>query len=311
MKTTHRISIGLVALSLAFAFTAPPARAQIYVSAGNGTTDTVGKYNPDGSPVNTALITLGVAIPGKMTLSGGSLFVGNSNNIGKFDAVTGAGNASFITTANGASGLAASGTNLLAGVTTGPSTVVAEYDTTTGNLLNGSFITPSGFGFSIGLLVSGGNVLVSFGQTIGKYNAVTGAVVNALFITTTDPVSFGSLAVFGGHLFVLDGGNGVREYDATTGSLLNGSFIAGLLQPASDIAISGGNLLVATGNGISSAFVSEYDATSGALVNQTFITPSQGVRGLAVVPEPTTLALAAIGALALLGRNRFFRFFSG
>ena len=68
------------------------------------------------------------------------------------------------------------------------------------------------------------------GNTVGKYDATTGAAINASFITGLN-FPYG-LAVLGDTLFVAnEGGATVSEYDATTGAAINAGFITGLQQP--------------------------------------------------------------------------------
>ena len=69
------------------------------------------------------------------------------------------------------------------------------------------------------------------GNTVAEYDATTGAIINAAFITQglNNPTG---LAVDGNnHLFVANGSNGngttVGEYDATTGATINAAFING------------------------------------------------------------------------------------
>ena len=65
---------------------------------------------------------------------------------------------------------------------------------------------------------------------VGEYNATTGAMINASFITgLNSPLALGLL---GNSLFVSDIGNGtVGEYDAKTGAAINANFITGLSAP--------------------------------------------------------------------------------
>jgi DNA-binding beta-propeller fold protein YncE len=67
--------------------------------------------------------------------------------------------------------------------------------------------------------------------TVGKYDASTGAVINANFITglKKDPVA---LALSGNRVFVANFLSGtVSECDATTGAVINANFITGLNFP--------------------------------------------------------------------------------
>ena len=128
----------------------------------------------------------------------------------------------------------------------------------------------------------GGQVVVS------KYNATTGAAINASFITGLINLTFApdfGLAVSGNTLFVGDVLGFVGKYDATTGGAINASFITGLHDPFG-LALLGNTLFVANSNFISgtvnSGTVGEYDATTGAAINASFITGLTVPSGLAV-----------------------------
>jgi DNA-binding beta-propeller fold protein YncE len=121
----------------------------------------------------------------------------------------------------------------------------------------------------------GGQVVVS------KYNATTGAAINASFITGLINLTFApdfGLAVSGNTLFVGDVLGFVGKYDATTGGAINASFITGLNRPAG-LALLGNTLFVANSG---SDTVGEYDAKTGAAINASFITGLNGPTGLAV-----------------------------
>jgi hypothetical protein len=141
--------------------------------------------------------------------------------------------------------------------------------------------------------LSGNNLFVAneFVGTIGEYDAITG--LNEPF----------GLALSGNDLFVgsYAGGSGttVGEYDATTGHVINPSFITGLNGPAG-LAVSGNTLFVAN---LTGGTVGEYDATTGAAINTNFITGLNEPAGLAVatVPEPSPWSMIAVGGVALLG----------
>jgi DNA-binding beta-propeller fold protein YncE len=68
------------------------------------------------------------------------------------------------------------------------------------------------------------------GGVVDKYDAKTGAAINASFITGLGfPLG---LAVLGNKLFVVDFASGtVGKYDATTGEAINANFITGLQFP--------------------------------------------------------------------------------
>src|SRR5438094_320462 len=102
---------------------------------------------------------------------------------------------------------------------------------------------------------------------VGEYDAITGAAINANFITgLNNPFS---LALSGNDLFVAEfSAERVGKYDATTGAAINANFITGL-TPAG-VALSGNNLFVTNYGPFGS--VGKYDATTGAAINASFIT---------------------------------------
>jgi hypothetical protein len=117
-------------------------------------------------------------------------------------------------------------------------------------------------------------------SNVGEYNATTGAVINANFITGLELPR--GLAVSGNNLFVTNWGapySTVGEYDATTGAAMNANFATGLNTPGG-LAVSGNDLFVADyGN----STVIQYDTTTGAVINfYRLASPS----GLAVTPTP-------------------------
>jgi hypothetical protein len=135
--------------------------------------------------------------------------------------------------------------------------------------------------------VSGGSLFVgSYFHTgndsiIGKYDAITGAAINASFITV---LSFPTqIAVLGNKLFVstvvTEHGTAVYtvgKYDATTGTAINPSFITGLKGPIS-LALLGNRVFVAK---YLKDTVADYDATTGALINARFITETMAAATL-------------------------------
>jgi len=110
--------------------------------------------------------------------------------------------------------------------------------------------------------------------TIGKYDAATGATINAALVSGLfEP--FG-IAFAGGHIWVALGGGGgpVAEYDATTGAPINA-----ISTPcgAIGVAVSENNLYV-VGQGCG-GWIGVYDATTGAPINAPLVTgpPLSGV----------------------------------
>ncbi len=71
----------------------------------------------------------------------------------------------------------------------------------------------------------------AFNNTIGEYNATTGAVVNAALVSGLS-FPFG-IAAAGADLFVVNRGNNtIGEYNATTGAVVNAALVSGLDGPA-------------------------------------------------------------------------------
>ena len=101
------------------------------------------------------------------------------------------------------------------------------------------------------------------GNTVGEYNATTGAAINATLITGLSGPNGGpyGLAVASNSLYVTTAnGTTVGQYNATTGAVTNASFVTGL-NGTYGLAVSGNSLYVQNGKtGI-------YNATTGAAIN--------------------------------------------
>jgi hypothetical protein len=114
-------------------------------------------------------------------------------------------------------------------------------------------------------------LLVAQSSTVGEYDATTGELLNANFITGFKEASH--LAVSGNTLYVSDSNDGgvgtVGDYDATTGAPINARLISGLSGPEG-LAVLGNTLFVALDG--TARGVGTYDATTGAALNPTFIT---------------------------------------
>jgi YVTN family beta-propeller protein len=155
-------------------------------------------------------------------------------------------------------------------------------------------------------------------NSIGKYDAVTGAVINATFITDSvnlpfdvahddnylyvanygsntigrydintgeGGVFFGGLnrpdgvSYYNGNLYVANSlGNTIGLYDAATGSEINASFISTGLGSPAFLEVVGGIVYVPNFDGNS---ISTYDATTGAIIDLAFITGLNQPNGIA------------------------------
>jgi hypothetical protein len=172
-----------------------------------------------------------------------------------------------------------------------PPAAVAEFNATTGALINATLIE-TGANSTIGAMTTSGDTLffayeyaIKGGGTlngVGAYNAKTGAL-NSTFITLSTYYIPAALTVSKNHLYVgyaIDqpGYQGtVGEYDATTGAAINATLITGYSYAPSGLAVSGNHLLVAEGSG-----VIEFNATTGAVINDNFINFNTGVSQLVV-----------------------------
>src|SRR5213080_4836515 len=120
----------------------------------------------------------------------------------------------------------------------------------------------------------------SGGNTIGEYDASTGAAINAALVSGLNLPQ--DIVVSGGNLWVLNGAGPsqwrIGEYNATTGAAINASLVSGL-PGGVYFALSGGNLWVATDN---AGTIAEYNATTGATVNSSLVSGLNKPQGIVV-----------------------------
>jgi hypothetical protein len=275
------------------------ARGQIYET--NSSVGTIGEYNAtSGATINSSLVS-GLNSPYGIVVSGGNLFVVNSDRIGEYNASTGATiNASLVSGLSGpgygAIGLAEYGGNLFVVQNGSGHARIGEYNATTGATVNASLVT--GLNDPIFIAASGGNLFVTQrnANRIGEYNATTGATVNASLVSGLG-TPYG-IAVSGGNLWVANANaNTIGEYNATTGATINSSLVSGLNNPIG-LAEYGGNLFVVNNGG---GTIGEYNATTGAAINASLVSGlNGGPFGIAAVPEPSTWAAGLLTAGAIL-----------
>ena len=207
---------------LATAFTARPAPAQVLLVASDQT-HAVSRYDAvTGAPLNVPFFAIpGVSYNPVLYDGNNRVFVGSSAGVSVFNATTGASiNAAFISVQGQAIAMALDRSNHLFIDTT---FTVGVYNATTGAPLNANLISLHGY-LTAGLAVDDNNNLFLSDwseRLVSKFNATTGASINPSFITADDPWD----VVLDGHnhMFVALNGanNGVGEYDATTGAVLN------------------------------------------------------------------------------------------
>jgi DNA-binding beta-propeller fold protein YncE len=208
---------------------------------------TIGKYNATtGAPINESFIT-GFQSPVGIALSpdGTRVYVADdfANKIGVYNATTGAViNASLVTGLNSPDYVVATATHLFVANRNG--TTVGKY-TTAGATVSASFI--SGLSVPTGVAVSGDgqNLYVhdylDFSSTrVGKYNAVTGAAVNANLITGLGISHQRGLAVLGSTVYATNN-NGIGRY-TTAGATVNASLITSMVTPHGLFATAAGEI---------------------------------------------------------------------
>jgi DNA-binding beta-propeller fold protein YncE len=143
-------------------------------------------------------------------------------------------------------------------------------------------------------------------NTVGKYDATTGAPINANFIAGLSRPLGLALSADGTALFVANNSNDtVGKYSATTGAAINANFITFLSAPLSSaplgLALSGNGTALFVENAnptpIPSFTVGEYNAITGAPINANLI------RGLG---GSTELALSGDGAALFVPSTSLF-----
>jgi len=153
----------------------------LFVSANN---NTVGLYDATtGALINSNFITSGLSDPRGIVSSGNNLFVCNysSGTVGQYNATSGASiNNNFISVLWAPSDLAIYDNTLFVSVENN----VAAYNITTGSLISSSFVSGN-LGYASGLAVSRNSLFVASQSlnTIGEYDAVSGATVNSSLVT--------------------------------------------------------------------------------------------------------------------------------
>jgi len=311
-KPNHLLRAGTaLAVGAALCVTTQNAGAQIYVysqDSNNGANAIVGAYNYNGSAINSSLITglsFNPYIINNVAVSDTALYVYNPSASGYYSeySLSGATVNANLTGAFGWSG----GATVYGGdlyIANYIGNTVGSYNATNGTAINASLI--ASLQTPYGPVVSGGHIYVANkgNGTVGEYN-LDGSVVNAALISGLTSPS--DLSVANAYLYVSSLGAGsqgkVGKYDATTGAAVNAALVTGLGSGGQEIAVSGNSLYVAQGS-----TVAEFNATSGALVNSSLITGLLNTEGIVTavtpVPEPSTLALSALGSLTLFWQLR-------
>ncbi|HEX4146302.1 MAG TPA: PEP-CTERM sorting domain-containing protein [Pirellulales bacterium] len=326
-----RVALLLACIATISLAAAPARAAEIFVGS---TPTAIGEYSDSGAAINSSLITgLSDAIFGGhfLAASANDLFVVNSpsfQDIGEYTTSGATVNASFVdfyagfnpTLEGSATSIAVAGDVLLVAGDIGTDLFSLPFDGIAEINMSGTVIdTISLPSNPLDIVVSGGDIFVDFGPTIGEWTT-SGAVVNASLITGLG-VTVASIAVSGSDIFITNTpyglqpptGDYISEY-TTSGALVNASLISGLYSP-NEVAVYGGNLFVSSmmpelpyGD-----VIGEY-TLSGDAVNASLITfPSidntsfeGNPDAFVIVPEPATwlLALMGLASLLLVGRRR-------
>ena len=275
------------------------ATAQMLLVSVDGNGSNIRSFNPTTGALLSATFITGQQSPYQMATEAGRIYtaqITTGSNVGIYSD-TGSSLGSIATSARPI-GVAVSGTNLyVAGFATN---TVARHNASTGALLNANFIT--GFSGLRNLQVDGsGNIFVAaFGGTnnVTKWDSAGVAVAG---FTTINLASAIGLALNGNDLFVSNLNTTVSRYNATTGALLNASFVTGLSSAAGMEVLN--NTLYVASYGVGR--VGTYNATTGAAINATFITGlGNPTDVMFVIPEPSTSLMLMLGGLALMLRQR-------
>ena len=293
MKTNHLLAV----LVLAAIFPAASLHAQLYAFSRNGQ---VNEYGSGGGLLASGLMS-GVSplSANYVAVSGGDVFaVSQNGRVGEYHLDGSTVNATLIagTAAQPLHPVIAGGDLYIAELS-GSATVVGQYGLN-GSTLNASLFSVPGTTGPDDLLESGGDLFIAERSgTIGEY-ALDGSTIHAALLSGFSYPS--AIAISGNHLFVADYTRGtVGEY-GLDGSTINPSLITGLNEPI-NLAIDGNDLFVGNyGNNV----IGEY-GLDGSPVNPALIT-DPGLFSLAIVPEPSPLALLGVG-MPLLWLARFAR----
>jgi hypothetical protein len=294
-KKPYRAALALpVALTCSLSGT---VKAQdIYVA--NEFNGTIGEYGLNGATVNASLIS-GLNDPCDIAISGNDLFVANNGagTIGEYTLSGQTVNASLISGLSGPVGLSISGNNLFvanAATSGSDNGTIGEYGLD-GSTVNASLI--SGLASPEGVAVSGNNLFVlndnQANGFVGEYTT-SGQTLDASLFSGFGYA--GSIAVSGTNIFVAQSYLGNIEAYTLSG-VSNMLFSTG--SAPLGMAVSGNNIFVSDVSGD----IGEY-TTSGAAVNPSLLSGSErntGIYGIAIsqAPEPSTVALAGLGAAAL------------
>lgn len=286
----------------------PPA---IYVANDTTNSGTVPAFDASGAAAT------GYTTPGGFSAATGvavdpvsnTLYVADNANtptLRTFNATTGAETtpAGFAnaTGLNGPEGLLLAGGDLLVANESGNN--ILAFNAATGAPDTG-FQQPGGLSAPISLAILGSTLFVANlgSETVAAYNLSSSSAPLFTISVSASGEPYG-LAVYGNDLFVAISSNKmVGEYNATTGAVINASFVTGLNVPEG-LAILGNRLLVASNNdGTVGAYGIPAVASAGNTPTSTdpdFLAGLTYPNFIAVAPEPGTWTLLVLGGAGLL-----------
>jgi hypothetical protein len=313
-----KFSIAFTVLVVAIAAGSSAARAGELLVV-DELAETVGVYDATtGATINGSLISGLTNYPRDMKLAGGDLYITSSSGgtVGQYNATTGATiNAAFQTEPGESTGIAVSGSDYYV-VGAGTSQAYVNGYTSSGPAFSDSV----GY-YPAGVAVLGNNLFVADNAnyvaghgSIEEYNATTGALVDATFITGLFAPE--GITILGNTMYVVNNaGNtdpnentgSIGEYNATTGAAINTSLVTGLYAPVATVVVgndfyvtSNPNVHGQPGYPNNAGVVGEYNATTGATINASLITGFQDPQGIVyMTPEPSTWIMLGMGAAAL------------
>jgi hypothetical protein len=263
---------------------------------------TVNAYDQASGNAVNGFTPIALASVSAVTIYGNTLYAGNftsSGTISTYNASTGAAiNPNLVTGVNQLEGMVVSGNTIY--VTSFGSGVLA-FDATTGAAL-ANFHPPVISG-PRGIAISGSILYVvsNITDNVTALDATTGAVITG-FTWPGKVIGASSVAVSGNTLFFEDTNSGtIREYNATTGALTNSQFISGV-GFVTEMWVDGNDLYVPS---YLAGTLGVYDTTTGLPdPNYTSLSGLNRPWSVAVIPEPGSVVLLAVGAAALVRSRR-------
>jgi WD40 repeat protein len=294
----------VAAFAIEFGYPAQSIATSVFVGSYLGLPDSVIEYDAAGSVISE----FNVDVPTALTIGpDGNLYVGSQTRaqpdyaeILKVDLASGQMSVFATDGIEGIFGITfGPNGNLFASSTlAGSASKVFEYDGATGALV-GSFVAgPVSLPAPSGLIFGpSGSLFVGEHGAIIEYDGSTGTVIGTFATEVTAPN--GLLLAPNGNLIVADSFDGLLELDIGTGELIrnidpSGRFVAADFLPNGD--------LLATE--LDSSEVRRYDWSTGAFLGVFATTPGYP-QGIAVIPEPSTATLLALGlvGIAAVGRR--------